>query len=132
MKVRRAGSAALIALVAGLLAAAPSEAAAPIVAGGAFARTAPFIDGYIVPFECHAVAAGAVSTTISSCVLKAGGSSIAAPPVTSTGPFAATNEAVARTASSYQVCWTAGATYTDGTTQSTSGCSLASPIAGAG
>jgi hypothetical protein len=132
MKVRRAGSAALIALAAGFTAAAPAQAAAPIVAGGSFARTAPFIDGYIVPWECHAVAAGAVSTTISSCVLKAGASSIPAPPVTQTGPVAATNEAVAQTSSSYQVCWTASATYTDGTSQATSGCSSGGPIAGAG
>jgi len=121
--------AALLAAVVAAVSAAPAAAAGPIVAGGSFVRTAPFIDGYIYSFECHATAPGAVATTISSCALN----SIGAPPVTMAGPVAATREAVSTNPSLvYKVCWTASASYADGTTSSTSGCSPSSSIAGAG
>jgi hypothetical protein len=133
MNVRRVRRrAALIALAAGAIAAVPPTSAAaattPIVAGGSFARTVPFIDGYIYVFECHAVAPGALSTTISACYGPS-----TAPAVTSPGPAASTNGAVsANPYSTYQVCWTASAQYADGTTRSTSGCSTSSRLAGAG
>jgi hypothetical protein len=64
---------ALATCCAALVAAAPASAApAPIVAGGSFARTVPFIDGSIYEFECHAAAPGATSTRITSCVLSDG------------------------------------------------------------
>src|SRR5919201_1337138 len=105
MQSRRIRSAALIAL-AGAIAvpvATADAANAPIVAGASFARTIPFIDGTIYAFECHAAAAGAVSTTIDSCSLN----NYAAPASASSGPFATTNEAVAVPVATYQVCWTA-------------------------
>jgi hypothetical protein len=131
MKARSLAS--IVAVAAGLVAAAPASAApAPIVAGGSFVRTAPFIDGYIMFWECHAAAPGAVSTTIGSCALKAGVSSYEAGPVTQSGPAATTSGSVVRSAPSFQVCWTASATYGDGSTQNTSGCSSSGAIAGAG
>ena len=119
-----------LALAAAAVAAAPASAAtAPMAAGGSFARTAPFIDGSIYAFECHASAPGALSTTISSCALN----SVSAPPSTQPGPVAATSGAVSsNTALTYKVCWTAGATYADGSSQSTSGCSTSSSVAGTG
>jgi hypothetical protein len=124
----------LCSLAAATVCAAPAGAApAPMVAGASFARTVPFIDGTIYAFECHAAAPGATSTTISSCALSDGLHTIAAPPTTSAGPAAVTTQAVATTpVSQWKVCWTAGAAYADGTTQSTSGCTTASSLAGAG
>ena len=128
MRVLSLRAAALAAAITAVFAT-PAAAAGPIVAGGSFVRTVPFIDGYIYSFECHAAAPGAVSTTISSCALN----SIGAPPVTMAGPFAATREAVSTNPSLvYKVCWTASARYADGTTSSASGCSTSSSIAGAG
>lgn len=135
MKKSRIRLAVPLALVGAAVAAAPASAAtAPMAAGGSFARTAPFIDGSIYAYECHAVAPGALSTTISSCTLKASdGGSIPAAPSTSPGPVAATSGAVSSNVSlTYQVCWTASATYADGSSQSTSGCSSSSSIAGTG
>jgi hypothetical protein len=131
MQSRRIRSAALIALAAGAIAVpatSANAANAPIVAGASFARTIPFIDGTIYAFECHAVAAGAVSTSIDSCSLNNYG----APPSTSSGSIATTNEAVSVPVATYRVCWTASARYSDGTSQSTSGCTISSSVAGAG
>jgi hypothetical protein len=133
MNVRRARSTALVALTAAVVTAVPTSAAsaatAPIVGGGSFARTIPFIDGSIYAFECHAAAPGAASTTVDSCLLG----SIAAPPATSQGPVASTNQAVSTNpAWSYRLCWMVSARYADGSTQTTSGCTAASSIAGAG
>lgn len=111
---------------------AASAANAPIVAGGSFARTIPFVDGNIVAFECHAAAAGAVSTTISSCALNSVFGPVGAPPVTQTGPAATTDGAVSIDPANYQVCWTASAVYSDASSQSTSGCSTSGPLIGAG
>jgi hypothetical protein len=124
-------SAVLVALTAGALAmpAAPAGAATtPLVAGASFARTIPFIDGTIYAFECHASAPGAVSTSIDSCSLN----SYAAPPSTSSGSVATTSEAVSVPVATYRVCWTASARYSDGTSQSTSGCTISSSVGGAG
>jgi hypothetical protein len=133
MNVRRARSIALVALTAAVATAVPTTAAsaatAPIIGGGSFARTVPFIDGSIYAFECHAAAPGAASTSVNSCLLG----SIAAPPVTSQGPVATTSQAVSTNpAWSYRLCWTVSARYGDGTAQTTSGCTAASSIAGVG
>jgi hypothetical protein len=74
-----------------------------------------------------------VSTTISSCTLNSVDGPVAAPPVTQAGPAASTSGAVSTNVSlTYQACWIASARYADGTTQSTSGCSTSSSLAGAG
>ena len=93
-----------------------------------FARTAPFIDGTIYAFECHAAAPRAVSTSVDSCSLN----SYAAPPSTSSGPFASANEAVSVPVATYRVCWSVSPRYSDGTSQSTTGCTTSSSLAGAG
>jgi hypothetical protein len=133
LHVRRLFTAPLLASALGAVAAAPADAApAPIVAGGSFAQTVPFIDGTVYAFECHAAAPGAASTTISACTLTDGLHDIAAPPATSLGGAAVTTEGVATTPlSQWRVCWTASSTYADGTSKSTSGCTAASSIAGA-
>ena len=141
MVSKRSGQAGLLAVLAAivvpiaLLAAGAAGAAdAPITAGGSFVQTVPFIDGTLYTFECHAAAPEASSTTISSCTMSDGLHNIAAPPSTSVGGQAATtSEAVATTPlSQWKVCWTASATYSDGSGQSTSGCTNASSLAGAG
>ena len=134
MDRRRLAATALCALAATALGSSPAGAApAPIAAGASFARTAPFIDGTVYAFECHAAAPGATSTTISSCALTDGLHTITAPAATSAGPAATTAQAVATTPlSQWQVCWTAGASYADGTGSSTTGCTSASSLAGAG
>jgi hypothetical protein len=43
-----------LAVTGALAAAAPAAASAAVIAGGSFARTAPFIDGTLYAFECHA------------------------------------------------------------------------------
>jgi hypothetical protein len=122
-------TATLIALTAGAFAAAPAQAApAPVVGSGSFAKTIPFIDGDIYAFECHAVAPGAVSTSVNSCTLGP----VAAPPATQAGEVAATAQGVSQDPRQTQVCWTVSATYADGTSQSSSGCSTTSDTAGAG
>jgi hypothetical protein len=131
MQARRARVAALIALATAAIATSvstASAAAAPIVGGASFAQTAPFIDGTIYAFECHASAPGAVSTSIVSCALNSYG----APASTSSGPVASTSAAIAVPVTTYRVCWTASARYSDGTSQSTSGCTISSSVAGAG
>jgi hypothetical protein len=124
----------LAALAAVMLA--PSSALAadgPLAGGGSFARTAPFVDGWLYAFECHAAAPGAVATTVSSCTLDSIDGAVAAPPATAQGAAAATDGAVSTNPSLvYDVCWTVGARYGDGTTQTSSGCSAASSLAGAG
>jgi hypothetical protein len=139
MYVRRVRWAALAALIAAamtmLLPPAAPAATTPIVGGGSFVRTAPFIDGWIYAFECHAAAAGAVSTSVDSCLLRyAGLTASGAPASTSQGPVASTSGAVSTNpADLYTVCWTVSARYGDGSSQSTSGCSSpASSIGGAG
>ena len=131
MHSRRVRAAALIALTAGAIAVPATSAAAapvPIVGGASFARTAPFIDGTIYAFECHATAPGAVTTSVDSCSLNA----YAAPASTSSGPVASTSEAVAVPVTTYRVCWTVSARYIDGTSQSASGCTISSSVAGGG
>jgi hypothetical protein len=134
LHARRFLIAALLASALAAVAAVPAGAApAPLVAGGSFARTVPFIDGTLYAFECHAGAPGAAATTISACTLSDGLHTIAAPAATSLGQAAVTTESVATTPlSQWRVCWTASSTYADGTSQSTSGCTAASSIAGAG
>lgn len=109
-----------------------SAATTPIVGGGSFARTVPFIDGSIVAYECHAAAPGAVSTTVNSCVLNSVFGPVAAAPSTSPGPAAATSGAVSLDPATYQVCWTVSARYADGSTQSSSGCTTSGTLVGAG
>jgi hypothetical protein len=131
MNAGRVRGAALIALAAAAVAipATTAEAAnAPLVGGASFARTIPFIDGTIYAFECHASAPGAVSTSIDSCTMG----QYAAPASTSSGSVATTNEAVSVPVATYNVCWTASARYSDGTSQSTSGCTISSSVGGAG
>jgi hypothetical protein len=131
MQLRRVRSAALIALSAGALAvsaAAAQAAPAPIVGGASFAKTIPFIDGTIYAFECHAAAPGAVSTSIDSCSLNNYGAS----PSTSSGSFASTSAAISVPVTTYRVCWAVSARYSDGTSQSSSGCTISSSVAGAG
>jgi hypothetical protein len=137
MNARRSRAAALAALIAAAVAAtaavpAASAAPAPIVGGGSFARTIPFIDGNIVEFECHAAAPGALSTTVSSCVLNSVFGPVAAPESTSPGPAAATSQGVSLAPANYQVCWTVSAGYSDGSTQASSGCSSSGTLVGAG
>ncbi|HEV3228489.1 MAG TPA: hypothetical protein VGY97_03365 [Solirubrobacteraceae bacterium] len=138
MNVRRLRMAALGALVAGAIIAVPaataSAATAPIVGGGSFARTIPFIDGWVYAYECHAFAPGAVSTSVDSCSLMYLYTAGSAPPSTSSGPAVATTGGVSTNpANLYRVCWSVSARYPDASTQSTSGCSSPpSSIAGAG
>jgi hypothetical protein len=104
-----------------------------MVGGGSFARTIPFIDGSIYAYECHAFAPGAASTSVDSCNLMYLYTAGSAPPATSNGPVAATYGAVSTNpANVYRVCWTVSARYPDSSTQSKSGCSTSSNIAGAG
>ena len=95
-----------------------------------FVRTIPFIDGYIYAYECHAIAPGATTITISHCSTD----SIDDPPIASESVAGAriTVGGVARDTQPTQVCWTASATYADGTSQMTSGCTITSEFAGAG
>jgi hypothetical protein len=136
MHTSRLRAAALTALAAAIAVAVPATTAAaattPIVGGGSFARTIPFIDGSIVAYECHAAAPGAVSTTVNSCVLNSVFGPVPAPPSTSPGPAAATSGAVSLDPATYQVCWTVSAQYVDGSTQSSSGCSTSGTLVGAG
>jgi hypothetical protein len=134
VNVRRFLTAPLLASALAAVVAMPAVAApAPLVAGGSFVRTIPFIDGTLYTFECHAVAPGAASTTVSACTMTDGLHTIAAPPATTLGQAAVTTETVATTPlSQWRVCWTASSTYGDGTSQSTSGCTTASSTAGAG
>lgn len=137
MNARRSRAAAAAALIAAAVAAtaavpAASAAPAPIVGGGSFARTIPFIDGNIVAFECHAAAPGAVSTTVSSCALNSVYGPVPAPASTSPGPAAATSQGVSIGAATYQVCWTVSARYSDGSSQTGSGCSTSGTLVGAG
>jgi hypothetical protein len=138
MNVRRVRRAVLIALTAGavmsVMAPGAGAATAPIVGGGSFARTVPFIDGWIYAFECHAAAPGAVSTSVDSCVLYYAYPAGSAPASTSTGPVASTSGAVSTNpADLYRICWSVSARYSDSTSRSTSGCSSpSSSIAGAG
>jgi hypothetical protein len=123
----------LAALCLPILAAAPAHAApAPIVATGSFARTAPFIDGSIYVFECDATAPAASVTRIDSCVLSDGVEHLTAPPTASTGPAAETDASYSLDSYRWTLCWTASASYPDGSTQSTSGCTPASSLAAAG
>jgi hypothetical protein len=123
----------LAALCTSILAAAPAHASpAPVVATGSFARTAPFIDGSIYEFECDAAAPGATVTRIDSCVLSDGVEHLSAPAVSSTGSAAVTTGSYVLDSYQWQLCWTASATYSDGSTQSTSGCTATSSLAGAG
>jgi hypothetical protein len=126
----------VVALLTGAFIAVPATGAAaattPITGGGSFARTVPFIDGWIYAFECHAVAPGALTTTVDSCSMSPYGP-ITAPKATATGPFAITyGSASTNPAGNYTLCWTVSATYSGGATQSTSGCTAASSIAAAG
>jgi len=129
MKMRNLCSLALVALTVGALGAVPASAATtPLLGGGSFARTIPFIDGYLYVYECHAVAPGAVSTSVDRCAFGSTG----APAASAQGPVATTNGGVSRASSPSQVCWTVSARYGDGTSQTKSGCSTLSAIAGAG
>jgi hypothetical protein len=138
MNLRHIRLAAMIVLSAAAMttvSATPATAATtPIVGGGSFARTIPFIDGWVYAFECHAAAPGAVSTTVSQCNLMSVYPAGTASAVTSQGPVATTDGAVSTSpAAQYRVCWTVSARHSDGSTQSMSGCSFpASSIAGAG
>jgi hypothetical protein len=136
MNARRSRTAAatLIAAAVAATAAVPaaSAAPAPIVGGGSFARTIPFIDGNIVAFECHAAAPGAVSTTVSSCVLNSAYGPVPAPASTSTGPAAVTSQSVSIAAATYQVCWTVSTRYSDGSSQAGTGCTSSGTLVGAG
>jgi hypothetical protein len=133
MTVRRTRACVLAALCTSILAAAPAHAApVPIVATGSFARTVPFIDGSIYVFECDASAPGASVTRIDSCVLSDGVEHLTAPPVTQNGPAAQTTGAYSLDSYQWQLCWTASATYPDGSTQSASGCTGTSSLAGVG
>jgi hypothetical protein len=133
MPIRPLRTAALAAIATSIAAAAPAQAApAPIVASGAFARTVPFIDGSIYEFECDAAAPGAVTTRIDSCTLSDGVENLTAPPVSSQGEAAATTGSYSLDSYQWKLCWTASASYSDGSTQSTSGCTSTSSLAGAG
>jgi hypothetical protein len=124
---------ALATCCAALVAAAPASAApAPIVAGGSFARTVPFIDGSIYEFECHAAAPGATSTRITSCVLSDGVENLPATGLTSQSEAAVATGSYSLDSYQWKLCWTASATYSDGSTQTTSGCSGTSSLASAG
>jgi hypothetical protein len=120
------------ALCASLLAAAPAGAAAPLVASGAFARTAPFIDGSIYEFECDAAAPGATSTRIDSCVVSNGVSSFGASGGTSAAEAAVADGSYIEPSYNWKLCWTASATYPDGSTKTTSGCTGSSSLASSG
>lgn len=129
MKLRKILALATVALTLGVLGAGPASAATtPLVGSGAFARTIPFIDGYLYQYACAAHAPGAVSTSVDSCTFGSTG----APPATTQGPTAFTTGGVSRASSPANVCWTVSARYADGTSQIKSGCSTMSAIAGAG
>ena len=104
----------------------------PLVGGASFARTAPFIDGVIYLYECHAAAPGAVSTSVDSCTITSSRGTSSAPPSTSPGPAALTDSGIVWDPSPNQVCWTVSARFADGTSQAKSGCTTTSDIAGAG
>ena len=134
MTSRRARTAALLALaVAAAVPATDAHAATgALVGGGSFARTAPFIDGVIYLYECHAAAPGALTTRVDSCTISSSRGTSSAPSASSPGPFAATNAGIVWDPSPNQVCWKVSATFADGTTQSKSGCTTTSDVAGAG
>jgi hypothetical protein len=122
----------LIAGASGTIRPTASAATAPLTGGGSFVRTAPFIDGWIYAFECHALAPGAQTTTVESCSMSPRGP-ITAPRSTAGGPFAVTSGSVSTDpATAYTLCWTVSATYAGGATQSAGGCTAASSIAAAG
>lgn len=129
MKPRNLCSLTLVALTVSAFSAVPASAATtPLVGAGSFARTIPFIDGYLYQYACAAHAPGAVSTSVESCTFGATG----APPATAQGAVAFTSGGISRASSKSSVCWTVSARYGDGTTQTKSGCSTVSAIAGAG
>jgi hypothetical protein len=132
MPIRPLRVAAAAIATASIAAGAAQAAPAPLVGSGAFARTAPFIDGSIYEFGCDAAAPGALVTRIDSCTLSDGVSTLTAPPVSSQGPAAATTGSYSLDSYQWTLCWTASASYSDGTTQSTSGCTAPSSLAGAG
>jgi hypothetical protein len=134
MTSRQVRSALLIAVCAAVAGPVSSASAAgPMVGGGSFAQTVPFIDGTLYAFECHVAAPGAVSTTVSSCDLRGPTYSAAgAPATTSNGPVTTTHQAVSTRVQPYHLCWTVSARYSDGTTQTKSGCTNTSSVAGAG
>lgn len=111
----------------------PANAAGTVVGDGAFVQTAPFIDGYLVTFECSVAAPGAQSTSIDSCTLANSQYVAASAPIASSQtPTTVTDETVAVPVTTYQVCWTATAHDADGTSTTTSGCTAPSNLAGAG
>ena len=120
-------------ILAGLAAAPAGAAPTPMTATGEYARTAPFIDGTIYDIQCGAAAPGAVTTRIDSCkLIDPRGSGYGAPAVASDGATANTSYLVAIPTYQWHLCWTASATYGDGSSQSTTGCTGVSPYAGAG
>jgi hypothetical protein len=132
MPIRPLRVAALTAIATSIAAGPAHAAPAPLVSSGSFARTVPFIDGSIYEFECDAAAPGAVVTRVDSCTLTDGVSTLTAPAVSSQGPAAATTGSYSLDSYQWKLCWTASASYSDGSTQSTSGCTAASSLAGAG
>ena len=74
-----------------------------------------------------------MTTRIDSCRLSdPSGLGYSAPAASSQGQTARTNELVAIPTYQWRLCWSGSATYADGSTQSTSGCTAVSPYAGAG
>jgi len=55
-----------------------------------------------------------------------------APPATTAGPVASTNAGIVWDPSPNQVCWTVSARFADGSSETKSGCTTTSDIAGAG
>jgi hypothetical protein len=95
-----------------------------ITAGGNF--TGVLANGLTVAFECHAVAPGAVSTSITKCALTTGHS---AAPIALPGDAAATASTATVPIAPFRLCWSASATYIDATVRTTSACTIPTPSA---
>jgi hypothetical protein len=122
-----------ISILAGLTAGPASAATAPLTATGQYVRTSPFIDGTLYDIQCSAAAPGAVTTRIDSCkLINQWNQSYDAPPVTEEGSLAHTYYLVVIPTYQWKLCWTASATYGDGSTKATGGCTAVSPYAGTG
>lgn len=90
-----------------------------VVAGGNF--TGVLANGITVVFECHAAAAGAVSTSINRCELTTGDS---ANPIALPGDAAATVGTATVPIAPFRLCWSASATFLDASVRTTSGCTI--------
>lgn len=103
-----------------------ASASESLTAGGSAFQPRVVVSTSVVVFECHAVAAGAVSVAIESCVYSSSSGRYSAPGLSSPGPVAAT----AGTGVNFDdgpatVCWTARAQFASGAALRAEGCATA-------